>query len=659
MSSLRDFTSCVIAGLPRTSCKAQVTRTPQRSGDAGIRRHACTVRSTRDVALTAMRWCVVVVIAVLLTASCVGEFDNVEKYAGETVYPAAFDTIVAHFGYERVEFDLWKAGRVRASEMQLGKAVRTIVEYDGVKHTIDSLCSWVNVTGLTQGKLYRIKIYTEDKYNNASVPRSMAVLPFTSIDRDMMYFPPPRLTVYPTGVIAEWANSLNSITMEFHGMSWRYRVAENQPPRIDSTKNAGFLATGFTPASEANFDVTYKVVPKLPDGRKLIDTLRITRPLNVRLLPAETAFFPAERATLVANGVTIFTTAEAARFTHLTFPLHTSSFADLFYFPSLRSLDLTGAGLQNVLPALNFARNDVVSVSGGGGWQPFMRRVEQEEHISITAIFLLANLLETGQLTHVRYIAGTMGLDDILAPYVANGAVELVGDDDPLFADPAYIEPQFFVNGLVESADFRMDNFYSGDFLPRRGFSDIGKFNPLNESMNGEAINLRLDQLTPSQRDGRNIYKCVIRRRSASFVMALPVEYMFDSRRYPYLKFKMFCGTAREDMTGQNAPFLTPWIRPMNRLSMFPYNSMYGPGGWDVRFNPIPVDDIRNNWVEYTVDMSANNWWGADINTTGNGNGFRRNRVIIFNIGQSPSAFVYDENKEVVLYVADIRFCRE
>jgi hypothetical protein len=251
-----------------------------------------------------------------------------------------------------------------------------------------------------------------------------------------------------------------------------------------------------------------------------------------------------------------------------------------------------------------------------------------------------------------------MGLDEIFAPFVDSGVVELVDDDDPLFADPVYMDPQFYVNGLVETADYRMDNFYSGDFLPRQYYSDIGKFNPLSEVVNSELINLRLNQLTPSQQDGKNIYKCVVLRRSASFIMALPKEYMFDSRQYRYLKFKMFCGTAREDMTGQNAPFLTPVIRSMNRLLNYMNNSIYGQRNWDVTLNPIPVDDIRNNWVEYTVDMHANNWWGDDINTTTNGDGLRRNRVIIFNIGREPSTFVYDENKEVVLYVADIRFCK-
>jgi len=601
----------------------------------------------------------IAVAAAIFASSCVDQYDNIDKYAGEIVYPAAFDTILVQIGFERVELDLWKAGRLRAADMKMGKAKRTIVEYDGTQHPIDSVCSWVNVKNLTQSKLYRIKVYTEDEFGNYSVPQSVAVIPFTSFDRDMIDFAPPRLSLAPSALVAEWSlNTLNSVMTEYHGMSWNYKD-DTGATQTGSTNGTRFFASGFTVSSLANIEVTYKVVPRLSDGTKILDTLYINRPLEVQLPTPSTPFSPAERTTLVSNGITTFTPQAVASVTNLTFPLHTTSFQDLFYFANLKSLDLTGNGLQNVLPTLPYVRNSMNTLCGGGAWQPFMRRVEKPADLNIASKSTLTDLLESGQLENVRYIPGTMGLDDILAPYIETGVVELVGDSDPIFVDPCYIEPQFFINGIVVDTNWEMYNYYSGDFLPRSGYTDIGKFDPLSEVVNGDPVDLKLDQLTASQQDGKNIYKCVIRMRSASFCMNLPKEYMYDSRRYRYLKFKMFCGTAASEMTGQNAPFLAPWIRPMNHMWNFGGYSVYGQENWDVTLNPISGGDIRNRWIEYTVDMNANNWWGGNINTTDNGTGNRRNRAIVFNIGHEPgNAYNYDANNQCVLYVADIRFTK-
>ncbi|MEN6454313.1 MAG: hypothetical protein ABFD10_08635, partial [Prolixibacteraceae bacterium] len=78
-------------------------------------------------------------VAALCFASCEGQYDNIEKYAGEVIYPARFDTIFGHIGYERVEIDLMKAGRIPSSQLHLGKASKTVVEYGGEKHYIDSV----------------------------------------------------------------------------------------------------------------------------------------------------------------------------------------------------------------------------------------------------------------------------------------------------------------------------------------------------------------------------------------------------------------------------------------------------------------------------------------------------------------------------------------
>lgn len=592
---------------------------------------------------------VLLIFCVLALASCDGQYDNIEEYAGEIIYPASFDTIVGHIGYERVELDLMKAGRIPSSELNLGKATKTVIEYDGEKHYIDSVCSWVNITGLTETKLYRFLAYTEDDFGNKSVPQEIALIPFTSLDRDLIGIASPKLTVSPSAMVVEWPNGLNSVVMDYLSLTYSYvdkdgvtRNGEVTTPRF----YCGNLATG----QELSVDVKYKVIPIQSDGSKILDTVIVSKPLVLNVPTRDTPFSPSEASILQSNGISTFTAAAVEDVTKLTYPLHTSTFSDLFYFPNLTSLDLTGVGLSNVLPTLDYDRNGIKTRTGGGEWQPFMLRVEKPNDIKISSVSSLLDLLESGQIDNVRYIPKSMGLDEILAPYVESGVVELVGNDDPLFPGAVFVEPQFFVNGKVVDNNWEMYNYYSGGFLPRAGFSDIGKFDAKNETVNGEQVDLRLDQLI--QNDGSNIYKCVIRMRSGSFAIALPKEYRFDNQRYKRLRFKMFCGSSPTVMAGSNNVFLQPWIRPMNYMWNFGNNSIYGQQNWDVsqsQSNWIQTNQIQSEWKEYTIDMTPND--GGD-------NSNRRNRVIVFNVGHEPGSFTYNPEQQVVLYIADIRFMK-
>lgn len=587
--------------------------------------------------------------AILILASCSGQYDNIEKFAGEVIYPARFDTIIGYVGYERVELDLMKAGRIPSSKLKLGKASKTVVEYDGEKHYIDSVCSWVNITGLTETKLYRFFVYTEDDYGNKSVPQEIALIPFTRLDRNLIGIASPKLTVSPSAMVVEWPNGLNSVVMEYHSLSYSYTDKDGVKQKGEVTTPrfyCGNLPTG----QELTVDVNYKVVPIQSDGTKILDTVMVSKPLVVNIPTRDTPFSPSETSILQANGISTFTAEAVKNVTNLTYPLHTATFSDLFYFPNLTSLDLTGAGLSNVLPTLDYVRNGVKSRSGGDAWQPFMLRVEKPADINISSIASLKDILESGQLRHIRYIPKSMGLDNILAPYVKTGVVELVQDNDPLYPETVFIDPQFFVKGQVVDNNWEMYSFYSGNFLPRSGFTDIGKFNSHNETVNGQPVDLHLEQLIQS--DGSNIYKCIVRMRSASFAMCLPKEYRFDNQRYKKLRFKMFCGTEASLMAGSNNVFLQPWIRPMNYMWNFGNNSIYGQQNWDVaqpQGNWIQTNQIQNEWREYVIDMTPND--GGD-------NSNRRNRVIVFNIGHEPASFSYNASKQVIIYVADIRFTK-
>ena len=124
--------------------------------------------------------------------SCEDMYEKQELYEGEVVYPAKYDTVVGHIGFERVEIDLMSAGRIPSSQIKLGKAKKTKITYDDQEIVIDSLVSWVNITGLTQSKLYRFNITTVDEYGNESVPQEIALIPFTSSDLAGFAVSPPR-----------------------------------------------------------------------------------------------------------------------------------------------------------------------------------------------------------------------------------------------------------------------------------------------------------------------------------------------------------------------------------------------------------------------------------------------------------------------------------
>lgn len=583
--------------------------------------------------------------------SCTGQYDNVDEFAGEVVYPARFDTIIGRIGFERVELELMKAGRIPSSKINLGKASKTVIECGSQKWVFDSVCSWVNIPDLKDSKLYRFKAYTIDDYGNMSVPQEIALIPFTAQDRDLVGVASPKLLVSPHSLIAEWPNGLNSVVMDYKSLSYNY-VDKDGIARKDSTFGTRFFCSNLAPGAEVTINVNFKVIPILSDGSKVLDTVIVSKPIVVIMSTPETSFSPSEAVSLRANGITSFTSAAVQSIKKLTFPLHTGTFMDLFYFPSLEYLDLTGEGLDKILPTLVYKGNTVTSQCGGGVWQPFMIRVEKPKDLKISGLDMLKDLLESGQLKKVRYIPNSMGLDKLLEPYIASGVVEFVKDNDPIYPESVFVHPQCFVNGQVQANDWEILNYYSGDYLPRQGFSDVlGNFNPNNQIVNGDPIDLQLNQLIES--DGKNIYKCIVRKRSASFAMCLPKEYMFDSKRYRYLKFKMFCGSSVTTMTGSYSTFLRPWIRPMNHMWAFGGNSIYGQGYWAVDLPEISKAEIRSKWKEYVVDMNANNYWEND-NTSD-----RRNRVIVFNIGHEPSGELdYKENDQIVIYFADIRFSK-
>ena len=185
------------------------------------------------------------------------------------------------------------------------------------------------------------------------------------------------------------------------------------------------------------------------------------------------------------------------------------------------------------------------SIVGGGKWQEFMILIDKPALIKTPeSLQTLKDLLDAGQIKHISIFLNRWGLN-LINFWLLILNLELLNFLTTIahthsFSDRVFIEPQFYAHGRVQDVRWDMNVSYSGDFLPRPGLKDVSKFDSKNDIVNGQSIDLRLDQLI--QKDGKNIYRCVIVGDRASFFFALPREWRFDNRRYPYLKFKMFIG---------------------------------------------------------------------------------------------------------------------
>ncbi|MBW8334674.1 MAG: DUF4998 domain-containing protein [Prolixibacteraceae bacterium] len=531
--------------------------------------------------------------------SCEGMYDKQEQYEGEIVYPAKYDTIIGHIGFERVEIDLIKAGRIPSSQIKPGKAKVTRIEYDDQIITIDSLVSWVNITGLTQSKLYRFKVYTIDEYENESVPLEIALIPFTRNDLANYAVTPPRVIASPSAAVIDWPNGISSVLMNYYGLKFQYTDKNGQVQSGERGADSRFFIGNVEAGEPVAVNMEYKIIP-IVNRTPILDTVFFENVLNVNMPTSSSEFPPTERDILEANGVTTFTADGVSAITELVYPVHANSLQDIFYFPNLKTLDLTG-GTLFTLPELRYDRNDVQDVVGGGEFAAFMRKAG-----NISGGNILKDFLEAGLLTKVYYRPHTMGLDDILMPFVESGVVELIEGPAEVL-----VENQFHLDGIVQDGNWALDVIY-----------------PAPDAPAGEGL--------------VNIYKLIPRKTSASFVLALPKEYQLNADEYKYLKMMVYM-PPKSQLTGIYEPFQRLWPRMMNRMWSFGDNSNFGQEYWEKDRFTMP-DASLGKWTEVTIDMSG---------AVG-----RHTRVFVINIGGEPW-IDYNPPADIVYYFANIRFTKE
>jgi len=379
--------------------------------------------------------------------SCKGMYDNIEPYSEVIIYPAKYDTIVSKIGYERVELDLMKAGRIPSKQISMGKSVKTIVEYDDQQIIIDSLVSWVSVPELTQPKLYRIKVYTIDEYDNPSVAQEIAVIPFTKSDVENITMQSPRVLSSPNAAVIDWTNSLSSAVMEYKSVGYEYKDKNDTKITGIQGSNPRIFAANLQSGEPLAVTLKYHVIPKI-GGVPILDSVEIVQPLTINIPTGSSTFTPAEGEVLATNGVKIFTSDAVASFTKLTFPIHTNTLQDLFYFPNIQELDLTGGELFD-LTSLKYDKNGVVKTIGGGEYQPFIQKVSP---ISNANAQTMVDLLELGNIKKVKYIRNSLGIDHLLEPFDHDGIIQWV--EAP---DESLIPMNFFLDGKVQSNAWALD----------------------------------------------------------------------------------------------------------------------------------------------------------------------------------------------------------
>lgn len=218
----------------------------------------------------------------LLFFSCNDMYDNINEFADkEIVYPGHFDSPTGKIGFERVEIDLLKAGRIPSSEIHLGKAAKTHIEYGEQTLIIDSVCSWVNITGLTEVNIYRFVICSMDAYGNKSVPVEISLIPYTATDLNTLDLLPPSVSGSEGGAIVEWKNALSSSLFYFCSYTYEYFDKDNQSHTGGGENDKPQIPIENVAKGEpVTLTMNCRIVPRVVDI-PILDTLNLKRQWNI------------------------------------------------------------------------------------------------------------------------------------------------------------------------------------------------------------------------------------------------------------------------------------------------------------------------------------------------------------------------------------------
>lgn len=243
-------------------------------------------------------------VVAMLFASCGDDqYSNIHDYVSkETIYPGKYDFAKAKIGIEAVEIDLLEAGRIPHSEVKLGKAVRTVVEYDNEVIEYPDLRSWVRIEGLTRPKMYNFRIYTMDDFGNKSVPVELdePVMPYFPSDIANLVMPDPRIIFSRFGVTMIWPPSLIDKMMLHNGSEFEYIDPTGEHHEGSVGAYGQVLVKNSFPGDLVTIDLAHSVIPVI-NGAPIADVVTLKQRVDL-LVPR---FIPwvnvAENARVLAD----------------------------------------------------------------------------------------------------------------------------------------------------------------------------------------------------------------------------------------------------------------------------------------------------------------------------------------------------------------------
>ncbi len=221
----------------------------------------------------------------LVFVSCNDMYDNVKEYAGkETIYAEKLDGIInIQVGYERVEIDLLKAGRIPASHIRMGKAKKTVIECPDFtepdhRRVIDSICSWINITGLKQLKTYQFTIYTQDEYGNLSMPLKAEARPYTAENVTALSLVAPSITESTAAMLVEWKEHLSAKTQTVYRYGYQYTDKDGiVKTGSDKSDLPSFFVDNVLRGTDIPVDMNFLIVPTIANSSggyvPIIDTI--------------------------------------------------------------------------------------------------------------------------------------------------------------------------------------------------------------------------------------------------------------------------------------------------------------------------------------------------------------------------------------------------
>jgi hypothetical protein len=228
-------------------------------------------------------------IFLFVLGAILGSCDDMDKsikdfVTDETIYPGKYiqSQISGKIGYENVVIDLIP-GRIPSNQIHLGKATKTIVDYgDDQPLVIDSVCSWVKVTGLTQSKTYKFLVSTADEFGNKSVPVELSIAPFTATDATFLSILAPQITRNASDAIVKWNQNITTATMKYDGL--RYSYTDKNSTLVNGESGATPVQPTLTlpdvPDNGVTVNMKYRVIP-IVNKVQIIDTIWLERSLVI------------------------------------------------------------------------------------------------------------------------------------------------------------------------------------------------------------------------------------------------------------------------------------------------------------------------------------------------------------------------------------------